>query len=110
TTESQTQSCLHTSTCSLCRRLPRDLRARCGSFLPSSPRLSRGFPADSLATRVPREPNREGAGTFFVPAPPRVFAHRGFALEAPENTLLAFAKALAIGVTYIETDVHESSD
>lgn len=57
-----------------------------------------------------REPNREGAGTFFVPAPPRVLAHRGFAFEAPENTLLAFAKALALGVTYIETDVHESSD
>ncbi|MEO7544807.1 MAG: glycerophosphodiester phosphodiesterase, partial [Terrimesophilobacter sp.] len=42
--------------------------------------------------------------------PPRVFAHRGFAREAPENTLLAFAKALATGASYLETDVHESSD
>jgi glycerophosphoryl diester phosphodiesterase len=47
---------------------------------------------------------------FFDPAPPRVLAHRGLALEAPENTLLAFAKALAIGVTHLETDVHASAD
>src|SRR5690606_37911373 len=32
------------------------------------------------------------------------------ALEAPENTLLAFAKALAVGVTHIETDVHATAD
>ncbi len=41
---------------------------------------------------------------------PRVFAHRGLASEAPENTLLAFAKAIAIGVRYVETDVHCSAD
>jgi glycerophosphoryl diester phosphodiesterase len=39
-----------------------------------------------------------------------VFAHRGLAIEAPENTLLAFARALAAGVTHIETDVHASAD
>jgi len=39
-----------------------------------------------------------------------VFAHRGLAIEAPENTLLAFEKALAVGVTHLETDVHGSSD
>lgn len=48
--------------------------------------------------------------TFFDPAPPRVFAHRGLAVDAPENTLLAFQKALAVGVTHLETDVHSSSD
>ncbi|HWH98366.1 MAG TPA: glycerophosphodiester phosphodiesterase family protein [Pseudolysinimonas sp.] len=47
---------------------------------------------------------------YFSPAPPRVLAHRGLALEAPENTLLAFAKAVAIGVTHLETDVHGSAD
>lgn len=52
----------------------------------------------------------EGPLEFFRPAPPRVLAHRGLALEAPENTLLAFAKALALGVTHIETDVHASAD
>jgi glycerophosphoryl diester phosphodiesterase len=47
---------------------------------------------------------------FFDPAPPRVLAHRGLALEAPENTLLAFQKAVEMGVTHLETDVHGSSD
>lgn len=32
------------------------------------------------------------------------------AIDAPENTLLAFAKAVALGILYIETDVHASSD
>jgi glycerophosphoryl diester phosphodiesterase len=39
-----------------------------------------------------------------------VFAHRGLAVDAPENTLLAFARAVAAGAEYIETDVHASSD
>ena len=39
-----------------------------------------------------------------------MLAHRGLAIDAPENTLLAFAKALAAGVTHIETDVHASAD
>jgi len=39
-----------------------------------------------------------------------VFAHRGLALEAPENTLLAFARAIAAGASYIEIDVHASAD
>ncbi|HEU5223238.1 MAG TPA: glycerophosphodiester phosphodiesterase family protein [Candidatus Lumbricidophila sp.] len=41
---------------------------------------------------------------------PRVLAHRGLALEVPENTLAAFAAALAMGATYLETDVHLSRD
>ncbi len=47
---------------------------------------------------------------YLSPANPRVFAHRGLAVEAPENTLLAFAKAIAVGAEYIETDVHASHD
>lgn len=47
---------------------------------------------------------------YFEGEPPRVLAHRGLALEAPENTLLAFAKAVAIGVSHVETDVHVSHD
>jgi len=41
---------------------------------------------------------------------PRVFAHRGLSLTAPENTLLAFCHALAAGATHIETDVHATGD
>ena len=47
---------------------------------------------------------------YFASAPPRILAHRGLAIEAPENTLLAFLKALSIGVTHLETDVHASLD
>lgn len=47
---------------------------------------------------------------YFASAPPRVLAHRGLALEAPENTLLAFAAALAAGATHLETDVQVSAD
>ncbi len=64
----------------------------------------------SLATRVHLARSGSGEGGFFNSPPPRVLAHRGLALDAPENTLLAFAKAISAGVTHIETDVHESAD
>ncbi|MEO7146683.1 MAG: glycerophosphodiester phosphodiesterase [Terrimesophilobacter sp.] len=54
-------------------------------------------------------PVHDGSGYFPAP-PPRVIAHRGLALEAPENTLLAFGKAVAVGVQHLETDVHASTD
>ncbi len=47
---------------------------------------------------------------FLQPAPPRVLAHRGLAIDAPENTLPAFAGALSAGVQHIETDVRASAD
>jgi glycerophosphoryl diester phosphodiesterase len=50
------------------------------------------------------------ADSFLSPPRPRLLAHRGLALEAPENTLLAFAKAIALGAAYVETDVHASAD
>ncbi|MHA1777113.1 MAG: hypothetical protein DRO88_01580 [Promethearchaeia archaeon] len=39
-----------------------------------------------------------------------VHAHRGYSAKYPENTLLAFKKAIEAGADYIELDVHESSD
>ena len=38
------------------------------------------------------------------------FAHRGFSGKYPENTMLAFQKAVEIGVDGIELDVHLSKD
>ena len=39
-----------------------------------------------------------------------VIAHRGASGYAPENTMAAFRKAVAMGVTFIETDLHLSRD
>jgi glycerophosphoryl diester phosphodiesterase len=50
------------------------------------------------------------ASEYFEPRGPRALAHRGLAVDAPENTLLAFARAVAAGAHYIETDVHASHD
>ena len=47
---------------------------------------------------------------YFDSELPRVFAHRGLATTAPENTLAAFGAAVELGVRYIETDVHGSRD
>ena len=38
------------------------------------------------------------------------FAHRGFSGKYPENTMLAFEKALEVGVDGIELDVHLTKD
>jgi glycerophosphoryl diester phosphodiesterase len=54
--------------------------------------------------------------SYFAPARPRVFAHRGLAAAtelsdgAPENTMLSFAAAVGAGVDFVETDVHVSKD
>ncbi|MDY4610959.1 MAG: glycerophosphodiester phosphodiesterase [Sphaerochaetaceae bacterium] len=40
----------------------------------------------------------------------KVLAHRGFSGKYPENTMLAFQKALEAGADGVELDVHESSD
>ncbi|MWB97821.1 glycerophosphodiester phosphodiesterase [Agromyces sp. MMS17-SY077] len=47
---------------------------------------------------------------YFDGPTPRVLAHRGLALESPENTVGAFAAALSAGADSLETDVHASRD
>lgn len=41
---------------------------------------------------------------------PRIIAHRGLALDGAENTLRAFADAIAAGADVLETDAHASAD
>lgn len=40
----------------------------------------------------------------------KVTAHRGFSDKAPENTLVAFSEAIAVGAEYVELDVQETAD
>ena len=40
----------------------------------------------------------------------KIIAHRGFSDIAPENTLIAFSKAIESGTPYFELDVHKSKD
>jgi glycerophosphoryl diester phosphodiesterase len=40
----------------------------------------------------------------------RIVAHRGFSSIAPENTLIAFQKAIECGADYFELDVHKTKD
>lgn len=47
---------------------------------------------------------------FLDGEPPRVLAHRGLAVAAPENTMLAFIAAMEAGARYLETDVHATAD
>ncbi len=53
--------------------------------------------------RMPAEPFAHQGGVL-------VMAHRGWSGRYPENTMLAFAQALELGVDALELDVHESAD
>lgn len=50
------------------------------------------------------------AWSFLDDRPPYGFAHRGGTIGAPENTVAAFAAAVELGYSYLETDVHRTSD
>ncbi|WP_022885014.1 glycerophosphodiester phosphodiesterase family protein [Glaciibacter superstes] len=52
----------------------------------------------------------DSASGYFETALPRILAHRGLAMGAPENTLLAFLHALSNGATHLETDLHATLD
>jgi len=45
-----------------------------------------------------------------VPHRPEIIAHRGASREEPENTIPAFARAMALGANAVELDVHRTAD
>ncbi len=54
-------------------------------------------------TSRPRHPYLDVEG-------PVAMAHRGFSLDGLENTMTAFAAAVDLGMTHVETDVHATRD
>lgn len=51
-----------------------------------------------------------GTWPYLAHPGPIPFAHRGGALDAPENSMEAFAEAVDLGYRYLETDVHLTVD
>jgi glycerophosphoryl diester phosphodiesterase len=47
---------------------------------------------------------------FLDPAPPVAFAHRGYSPAGAENSMAAFAAAVALGYQYVETDARVTAD
>ncbi|WP_157553141.1 glycerophosphodiester phosphodiesterase [Jiangella gansuensis] len=47
---------------------------------------------------------------YFDHPGPLALAHRGFSLDGLENSMAAFAAAVELGYSYVETDVHATAD
>ena len=47
---------------------------------------------------------------YLAVARPHLFAHRGASGEAPENTRVAFERAVKLGIAFLEMDCHATAD
>ena len=65
------------------------------------------IPWEAFTFRVP-----EAGTSYWKQSPKNVYvaAHRGWSAEYPENTMIAFQKAIEVGVDQIETDVRVTKD
>jgi glycerophosphoryl diester phosphodiesterase len=61
-----------------------------------------------VSRHLPFEPSARHP--FLDVAGPVAMAHRGFSLDGLENTMTAFAAAVDLGLTHVETDVHATRD
>lgn len=66
--------------------------------------------ADWLQTDLPEEILAQALWRRLPKRPVRISLHRGANRYAPENTLPAFAKAIRLGVDFVEFDVRTTSD
>lgn len=66
--------------------------------------------ADWLQTDLPEEVVAHALWRRVSKRPVRISLHRGALRYAPENTLPAFAKAIRLGVDFVEFDVRTTSD
>lgn len=67
------------------------------------------FPAALLA-EMPAQNEAGRAGAVSAPYKPQVIAHRGGAMNRPENTLPAFHHAMTLGVDVLELDMLMTAD
>src|SRR5438309_6091732 len=65
---------------------------------------------DGLSHRGAWSDTRQVRHRFFESTRPLVFAHRGGAALAPENTMAAFDRGMALGADGLELDVRLSRD
>jgi glycerophosphoryl diester phosphodiesterase len=66
--------------------------------------------ADWLQTDLPEEVLAHALWRRCPKRPVQISLHRGAGRYAPENTLPAFAKAIRMGVDFVEIDVHTTRD
>jgi len=82
---------------------------------PTGPGESTPLLPAEVASREP-QPSKNAGGPLIPTRPvdndslPIAIAHRGYCAVAPENSMLAFRKAVEVGAHAIETDLHLSKD
>lgn len=81
--------------------------AACESTVPSAPDASA---VDSSVTADAARPPCAPADNVLLCGEPLLIAHRGGADERPEESLLAFEHAAAVGADVLELDVHTTLD
>lgn len=79
-------------------------------FARSSTKFLAALRFSQLAITLRNRVRRESATITKLMRTPLIIAHRGASGHAPENTIAAFQRAVELGATFIETDLHLTRD